>query len=425
MRILLFTLYFDPDLAANAVLMTKLAHGLAARDHQVAVVTSFPHYHQDHLPPQYRGKLRTRSVEDGIRVHRSYVYPTAPDNRLGRVVNYLSFDLLAGLSGLLMRGDFDVVLAPSPPLTIGLSGWMVSASKRAPFVYSVQDLWPHSLVNEGLLRPGPIFEILKRVERIVYRKATRVTVLSEHVKQNLTGRDVPASKVQVIPNFVDCETIRPLPRQNRFRDHLGLEDDFVVMYAGALAHRYGLEVVLEAAALLADVESLHFVIVGDGPCEAETRAQASQMGLRNVSFAPFQPASDLPLVLASADVALVPCRRRVASFSVPSKVYTTMASARPIIACVESGTGTADTIRQADCGLRVEPEEPRALAEAIRSLYHDRSLCRRYGRQGREYAVEHHSVDTVVERYERLFLSIVDASGEGRRSLAPERGFGT
>ena len=407
MRVLLLTLYFAPDVAANAVIMTELAEELTTLGHQVTVVTAFPHYAGNVIDHRYRGRFIQREEHEGIQVIRTYLYTSPHKQRfLVRFLNYVSFNFLSTLASL-FAGPQDIILAPSPPLTIGLSAYLISRVKRISYVYNVQDIYPDVVVKLGILRNPWVIALSRWLERFVYAHARHITVLSEGFRANLLRKGVPPEKLTVIPNFVDVDFIRPLPRNNGFRHRFGLDGRFVVLYAGNLGHSQNLEHVLECAALLQDQDDIAFVIVGNGSRKPYLEAQARQMGLCNVRFIPFQPREDVPDIYAAADISLVPLRKGIALDSVPSKVYTIMASARPVVAAVDPGSDAWNLVEQAQCGLCVEPESPHALAEAIRALYADPALRERLGRNGREHVVQHYTRQAVARRYHELLTSLV------------------
>jgi len=244
------------------------------------------------------------------------------------------------------------------------------------------------------------------LERFVYRCARHITVLSEGFRQNLLRKGVPENKMSIIPNFVDTAFVRPLPPQNGFRDNLGLEDHFVVLYAGNLGHSQDLDTVLDCARLLEGREDIRFLVVGNGSRKPHLEGKAESMGLHNVQFLPFQPRQSVPEMYASADVSLVPLKKTIALDSVPSKAYTIMASGRPIVASVDRGSDAWQLTQAAECGLCVEPEDPEALAEAIRTLYADPALRERLGRNGREHVVQHYTRQAVGRRYHELLTSL-------------------
>jgi colanic acid biosynthesis glycosyl transferase WcaI len=185
MRILVITLYYHPDIGANAVIVTQLCQELANRGHQLMVVTGFPHYADNTLERRYRGKLLASERTGQLRVIRTYLY-TSPHKAsfLVRFLNYVSFNILSTLAGL-FSGPQDVILAPSPPLTIGLSAAIIGFFKRIPYVYNVQDINPDVLIKLGILKNRLFISFSKWLERFVYRCAAVITVLSEGFQNNL------------------------------------------------------------------------------------------------------------------------------------------------------------------------------------------------------------------------------------------------
>lgn len=407
MRILLLTLYFAPDVAANAVIMTELAEQIVKSGHDVTVVTSFPHYASNAIAPEYQGRLFERDQYKGINVIRTYLY-TLPNKQkmMPRLLNYLSFNALSTLASL-FEGPYDIILAPSPPLTIGFTAWAVSRLKRIPYIYNVQDIYPDIAIRLGVLTNPQLIRFFTSLESFVYRKAAAITVLSQGFQANLLAKGVPQDKVRIIPNFVETDFVRPLPKDNSFARQHDLQDKFVVMYAGNVGMSQGLDVMLEAATHLEALSDILLLIVGNGAAKAGLEQQAAQMGLGNVSFLPFQSRSVLPEMYATADVSLVCLRRNIGSESVPSKAYTIMSSGRPLLAAVSEEAETKTLIEQAECGLWVEPEEPRALADAIRLLYHDSALRSRLGKNGRAEVQANYTPKRVAKQYVQLLESLV------------------
>jgi len=407
MRILLLSTYFQPDVASTGVLMTQLAEELAQLGHQITVITSMPHYDTNCIWEEYRGKLVQHDRHGPIDVYRLYLYvPNQKGRSLGRMLNYATFNTLSTISGTLL-GRHDVILVPSPPLTNGLSADLISRVRRIPFVYNVQDIWPDVVIRAGVMTNPRTISAFRRLERYVYRRATALVVISEGFRRNLLSKGVPPDKIHVIPNFFDTDFVRPLPRQNGFSASNGLDDKFVVLFAGNIGYSQGLETVLDAALLLRDLEDVLVLIVGNGVAKAGLEAYAQQLEVPNVRFLPFQPHEALPEMYASSDVCLVPLRRGFTNESVPCKVFTIMASGKPMIASVDEGSDTWQLVEQAQCGLCIEPENPQALAEAIRSLYSDPALRDRLGNNGRQHVVQHYTRKVVAKQYHDLLTSLV------------------
>lgn len=409
MRILFLTLYFAPDRAANAVLMTGLAQELAGLGHEVTVVCAVPHYDSNRIWPDYRGKVWSRARHGEIDVFRTYLYvPRSKSGFRGRLLNYASFNILSTILGALRRGH-DMVFAPSPPLTIGLSAYLIGRLRNIPYVYNVQDIYPDIAVRLGALRNQRAIRLFRRLEQFVYAHATAVSVLSEGFRQNLMRKGVPEDKIAVIPNFVDVDFMRPLPKEeSAFAVEHGLLEKFVVEYAGNVGLSQGLEVVIKAARELQAHPEIQFLIVGDGAAKDELRERARSAGVSNLSFLPFQPHSKLPQLYAAADLSLVTLRANIGSESVPSKTYTIMASSRPVLASVSEETETKHLVERAQCGLWVPPQDPHKLAGAVLRLYHDGELRERLGSNGREYVEIHHTPGVIARRYSTLLADVID-----------------
>ena len=412
MRILFLTTYFRPESATNAILMTLLAEELAARGHQITIITGMPHYDNNRVEDAYRGKLYKKESVGSLDVRRVYLYVPQDKTRIsGRLLNYISFNVTSGLAALLTRRH-DVMLVPSPPLTNGLTAWVVSRLKRMPFVYNVQDIYPDVAVRLGVLKSKRVIDLFTRMESFVYRKASAVSVISDSFQRNLAAKQVPASKLKIIPNFVDTAFVSPLPRHNAFSREHGLDASFVILFAGNVGLSQGLETVLKAAKLLSDTPKIKFVIVGNGASKAELVQQCEEMRLNNVAFLPLQPYERVPEVYSAADVCLIPLKRGLTEDSVPSKLWTIMGVARPVVATVDASSDTYKVIQQAECGLCADAEDAEGMAQAIRQLYDDCDLAERMGKGGRAFVEQHYTSKSVAAQYEALFAALLPSANK-------------
>jgi colanic acid biosynthesis glycosyl transferase WcaI len=308
--------------------------------------------------------------------------------------------------GGLMAQKPDVILCVNPPITVGFSGWLLGLARRAPLVFNVQDVWPDCLVIIDQLRSPLLIAVFKRLEKFIYRVSASVTVLSEGMKENLMRKGIPAGKIMVIPNWANVETIRPVERENGFRAAHGLNGDFVVMFAGNLGYIAMLDKALEAAKLLENEPHIRFLIVGEGNAKAGLVNRASELGLRNVRFLPTQPSEVLPEMLGAADLSLVTLNRRLGQLNVPSKTYSIMASARPVLASVPEDSEIARLVKEADCGVGVAPEDPQSLAQAIKHLSRQPEKLRTYGANGRRYVEEYFSRRKLTAQYHDLLRQV-------------------
>jgi colanic acid biosynthesis glycosyl transferase WcaI len=418
MKILVVSLYYEPDQCqGNGPIVRALCEDWAAAGHEVTVVSSFPHYNCDAVWPEYQGKLWQRDRLGSVNILRSYIHVSARKTGLARVLNYLSFNLSSTLAGLTVAQP-DVIFVMSPPLTIGLTAYVLGKLKGIPYCYNVQDIWPEAAVRLGMLKGKRTIRFWERVEQFIYRHAQRIFAISDEFRENLEGKGVPAVKIEVIPNFVDTEFIRPLARQNGFSSRHKLNDKFVVLYAGNVGLSQGLEVVLDAAELLRAEPEVLFQIVGAGSSKAELMAEAGRRQLSNVRFLPLQAEAEVPELYASCDVALIPLRRGLAQNSVPCKTYSIMSSARPYIASVDEDSNVWKLTEHAGCGVCVPPEDAQALAQAVLELRADRKRRQLMGLNGREFVEWHFARDVVTQRYRHALEDLIEP--QRARAAEPE-----
>lgn len=402
MRILLPIIQFPPDVNTTGLLMAQLCEGLTAYGHEVTVVTAFPHYENFRIWDEYRGKLVERAKYRGMDVVRLYVYAPGKKSMVNRLVSYVSFNALAAITATFSRAQWDVILCPNGSFFTGLTAWLVGKVKGVPFIYNVQDLYPDVPIRAGQLRNPQAIATLRAIERFMYRKAAYITVIAPSIRDNLVSKGVPSEKISIIPNFVDTDFIRPLPKANSFGHQHGLSDKFVITHAGNLGYVYDLDTMLNAASLLSSQKDILFLIVGNGVAKAELEKKAHESKLENVQFMPFQPHESLPWLRAASDVQVSLYKNGAAIDSFPSKVYEIMASGRPLLASSDDESGVERLVKTAECGLCVRPGDAKNLAEAILNLYRNPSLRETMGQRGRRYAEENHSKHAIVARYHDL-----------------------
>ncbi|HQN00318.1 MAG TPA: glycosyltransferase family 4 protein [Candidatus Hydrogenedentes bacterium] len=384
MKILFLCQYFPPEPGAPAARTHEHAKEWVRMGHEVTVVCGIPNHPDGEVPLNYRHNFVYEEVLDDIRVLRCWFLVAANAGRVRRSVAFISFMLAALYWSVVKGGRADVVMATSPQLLCGLSGYGVALVKRALFVFEVRDLWPRQIIDLGVLRNPWLIALLRGVERFLYRKASVIITVAEAARRELVQSGVPPEKIHTITNAIALDVFTPQPRLGAMRYRYGWGERNLVMYIGTHGLSQGLETVLAAARELEDREDLHFVFVGSGAERESLIKTAEKDGLKNVEFIPNQPRPDMPEFYAAADICLVPLKQReVFLTNIPSKMFEIMACARPIILGVE-GQGR-EILEAAGAGVAVPPEDPHALAEAIRALADDPEARRRYGENGRRY----------------------------------------
>jgi colanic acid biosynthesis glycosyl transferase WcaI len=405
-RVLVLTLLFPPDGVSTARLMGEVAEDLRRRGHDVTVLTTTPHYNTD-VDAQARqplsrrwGRILQSSTYGGIGVLH-VLMPRKGRSRLLRVAAWLWFHAMSTLAGLVaLPWRPDVVLTPSPPLTMGVGAWLLAARWGVPFIYNVQEIHPDILVSLGMIRPGLGLRILESIERFVYRRAGAITVVVPSAERRLLEKGVPPDRVRVVPNFVDAESLTPQPRPNAFSQAHGLDGAFVVTYAGNFGPAQQLGAVIAAARLLADEPGIRVLLVGGGIEWSQVAEEAA--GLRNVQVLPYQPFAMMPAIYGSTDVALVPLAGGAGLQALPSKVYQIMGCGLPLVAIADPSSDLAALIQQAGSGAVASPGSAESLAETLRAAARDRDRWRAMGRAGRAHVVRHYSREHVAERYDAI-----------------------
>ena len=402
MKIFLHTMYYLPDFGSAPVLMDELARYLAGAGHEVEVVTTMPRERGE----EFGGLFYSRRETDGFTVKRFWA--SRSPHPLGRLLAWNIYTAGALVNLLAVRPG-DVLFLRTPPLQLGLPAFWARALGRARVLVNVQDIHPDLAIESGILRNPAGIAFAKALERWVYGLADRIAVISDGFARNLRGKGVPEAKLAVLPNWVDTDFLKPGPKDNPVARRHGLAGKFVVMYSGtiSISSNRTLERALEAARLLAAEREILFVVVGEGLKKEALRERAAALGLANVAFLPFQPYSDLPDLLASSDVLLVPLDRAKSDLSVPSKLYTFMAAGRPILGLAAPGSEVARLLRENDCGVAAPPDDPDEIAAAVRGLAAAPERRRTLGANARAYVVERFAKDKILRSYDRLLRSLV------------------
>ncbi|WP_414516772.1 glycosyltransferase family 4 protein [Nostoc sp. PCC 9305] len=406
MRILIYSYNYYPEPIGIAPLMTELAEGLVKRGHEVRVVTAMPNYPERQIYQEYRGKWYVNEYKNGVQIQRSFVWIRPQPNLLDRVLLDASFVVTSFVPALIGWRP-DVILSTSPSLPscvpVALLGWL----RACPVILNLQDILPEAAVHVGLLKNKLLIRLFTLLEKFAYNSASKISVIADGFVDNLRAKGVEAEKIVQIPNWVDVNFIRPLPKEdNPFRAAHNLNGKFVVLYSGNIALTQGLESVVKAASVLRHIPDIVFVIVGEAKGLQRLQQECLDCGADNVLLLPFQPRKDLPQMLAAADVGLVVQKKNVVSFNMPSKIQVLLASGGALVASVPDNGTAARAIRQSGGGVIVPPEDPQALAMAILDLYQNPEKVKTLGYKSRQYAVEQYAFDQALNQYESLCYSL-------------------
>lgn len=393
MKFIIHTQYYPPETGAPQGRLSELAESLVLHGHEVTVLTAIPNYPLGRFYPGYGGIFK-REVRNGVSIIRTWIYPTKSVKLIPRLFNYFSFVFSSLFFGAALLPKADYLLTESPPLFLGISGYFLSRFKKAQWIFNVSDLWPESAVRLGVVGKGLSLRMSEYLETFCYRKSRIVTGQSKEILKGVTLK-VSEAYTYHFSNGVDTSRFTSELRSEALHKELGDGAECVAIYAGLHGIAQGLNQIIEAARMLNDlVEKLKIVFIGDGP-EKESLMEQAQ-GLKIIKFLSPRPKGEIPKLLASSDVALVPLKTYIPG-AVPSKIYEGMASALPIILVAE-GEATI-ILNEAKAGIAICPGTINDLASALRQLVVDLNLRRKMGENGRQAATERFDRRRIVANF--------------------------
>lgn len=407
MRILFLCQYFPPEMGAPAARTFEHARHWVKAGHSVTVVCGKPNHPDGVIPQKYRGPLIYREDIEGVNVLRCWLYATPNRGVFKRSIAFLTFMLSAMFFGSFFSGRCDVVVATSPQLLCGLAGYVVSLMKRRPFVFEVRDLWPKQIIDLGAVKSRFVIGLLSWAELFLYRRAKAIVTVAPATCGEIAARGIPAEKLFTVTNAINERFFKPQDRMTALRQNYGWGNDIVVMYIGTHGLSQGLTTIVDVAELLKERQDLRFVFVGQGAEREMLMELAHSKKLANVQFLPMQTKEKMPDFYASADICLVPLKKRdYFLYNIPSKMFEIMACARPMVLGVQGQA--LELLQEAQAGIPVEPENAQDYAAAILKLADDASLRENLGRNGREYVVRNYTRKVKAESYVQYLAQVVN-----------------
>jgi colanic acid biosynthesis glycosyl transferase WcaI len=408
-------------MGAPAARVSELSRHWVRAGHGVSVLTGFPNHPDGVIRPDYRSRFRRlifQEVLDGIKVVRTWLLPFPNRKSYERILNYTSFCVSAGVTGCFLERP-DVVIATSPQLLVGLSGFWIAKIKGVPFVLEIRDLWPESLAAVGVGNTNSLLHrTLGKVAGFLYRQADHVVVVTPAFRDHLIKNwRVQEEKISVVQNGVETKLFSPSDG-GPLRRSLNAEGKFVVSYIGTLGLAHGLQSVIAAAENLQDAEpNVLFLLVGEGADRERILELVESKNLTNVRFVPQQPREKIPAYIAASDACLVLLKKSdVFKTVIPTKMLEFMSCGRPVVLGVNGQA--REILDQCGGGIYVEPENPVALCEAIRNLQQQDFLRNSMGRNGREYIVQNLSRESTAADYLEVLHRLLPKTGETRRAVA-------
>lgn len=369
MHILFLTDNFPPEVNAPASRTYEHAREWVKLGAQVTVITCAPNFPQGKVFEGYRNRLRSVEDMDGIRVIRVWSYITANEGFYRRTLDYVSFMLSAFIASFGVR-KVDIIIGTSPQFFTAISAFLVSLTKRRPWIFELRDLWPASIKAVGAIQDGAALSALEAVESFLYRRATHIITVTHAFREELMTKGMDGSRIDVITNGADLSRFQPLERPQELAQSLGLENCFVAGYVGTHGLAHALETVLEAAALLQagqGTSHIRIVLLGDGARKPALLKLASELELKNVIFIDSVSKAEVPQYWALLDVSIIHLKRDpVFTTVIPSKLFECMAMGLPVLHGVEGES--ADIVRREGVGETFAPQNPAELAAYLARL---------------------------------------------------------
>jgi colanic acid biosynthesis glycosyl transferase WcaI len=413
-NVLLYSLLFPPDGNSNAYIFADIALELQKYGHAVTVITTTPHYSivEENLERQPFAdggeKWYKRSCFHGIDCYH-IVVPPQKGNMKQRIKTYIAFHKRA--LELSSKIDADIVIAQSPPLSTGVIGYLIAKKKKAKSVYVVQDLFPDGPITQGRIKNKIIIKALRSIEKSVYKRNNAVIAISEGIRGHLEDRVPKETILRMIPNFANTDIYHPMKKDNHLAERFGVKGKFVVSYVGNIGNAHDLSPVLYCADVLKELD-IEFIIAGNGIKEDYYKRKVNEAGLKNVKFIGYQKREDTPFINAFSDICLVVLAPHVKDFSFPSKIYTIMAMAKPIIIICSGENNATRFIAGSKAGWFVDSSRCEEFVLLVKELYNNREKLNQYGRNSLEIIESGFTKEYVGRRYNELINELCGKAGK-------------
>ncbi|HEX5662528.1 MAG TPA: glycosyltransferase WbuB [Xanthomonadaceae bacterium] len=399
MKLLVYGINFAPELTGIGKYTGEMVAWLAARGHEVRVVTAPPYYPDWAVWPGYRASRYTRETWHGATVLRTPLWVPRKVSGAKRLLHLASF-ALASVPALFAQWRWkpDVVWVTEPPLFCTPAALLFARLRSAKTWLHIQDYEVDAAFELGLLKGARLRAFVAAVERGLMRRFDRISTISQRMIERASSKGIEDARLISLPNWADVSAIQPLQADSPYRAELGIPSDAVVaLYSGNMGAKQGLELLAEIALMLKDQPGLQFVFCGNGAGRAELMKRCEQ--LANVRFLDLQPVDRLGDLLGLADIHLLPQRADAADLVMPSKLTGMLSSGRPVVAGARFETELGKVA--SECGIAVPPDDAKAFAAAVLSLASQPELRSELGRHARTFAETRFDRDAVLAQFER------------------------
>lgn len=410
MKILLLHQYYLEDDDAGGSRWNEMTRMWSEQGHNITVVAGMLHSNEFEKRNEYKGHYFKKKVKYGIDIWRCHVSETYNSNFIGRLWGYFSF-VFSSLWCLLfkVKGRHDVIIITSPPLFISISAMIYSWIKRTPIVFEIRDLWPESAIDTGVVSNKLIINLAFWLEKISYKNATLINVLTPAFKKALIEKkNISEKKIIYIPNAADFDISDKLVLANEkgdLREKYNLQDKFIITYVGAHGVANCLGQVLDTAKLMTDTNVV-FVLIGNGMEKPSLIKRVEEENIQNVIFIDPVPKQEVFKYIISSDMGASILKRADAFKTVYSnKTFDYFACKRPVFMLIDGVS--RELVEEAKAGIYVEPENPIEFSMKIREYITDKDRIVIEGENGYRYAKANFDRKVLSDNYLKHLLSIL------------------
>ena len=402
---MIHSIVFSPDRVSTAYLYNDIALKFKESGYEVVVLTTTPHYNavESELKKQPLRKralgLYYESNFQGIKV--KHVYQKKYKNTIRRLFGFVYWHIVSFILALFEK-KVDLILSPSPPLTIGLLNVVIAKLKGSKVIYNVQEIYPDLLIEEGGLKSKVVISFLKWMEKIVYNHSNAVITIDQIFYETIVSRFKDRTKLHVIPNFVDTDIYKPLKKENLElnKDLFPDTESLKIMYAGNIGHAQDWEPLIALADELKD-DAVEFFVIGEGVMKDKLVQEKAIRGLDKLHIIPYQPRELMPSLIAYSDLQFIFMAPQTEGHGFPSKVYTIMACAKPLVVCSGENTPIINFLKDKDCAFLLTKRDLQAnvakMADILRNTPSSEFV--RMGKNGYVHIANNYTKDKVTSEY--------------------------
>jgi colanic acid biosynthesis glycosyl transferase WcaI len=406
MKLLIYGINYHPELAGIGKYTAEMCSWLAARGHQVEVITSLPYYPSWKVYDNYKGKWWHTEIINKVKVHRCPLYVPGKVTGPSRMIHELSFLLSSSCFwlGKFFR-NYDAVIAVYPPLAIGFYPSLYKLIRQKSFIFHIQDLQVDAAKELGMIKSKVLLKLLEKTEKFFLNKASRVSSISEEMRNRILLKGLNPEKYFSLPNWADTRFIKPSPPNPEYKRKLGFKpEDKIILYSGNMGEKQGLEMLLRVAEKFSEEKDIYFVLAGEGMMKQSLKDKVKRKKINNIRFLGLQPYEDLPDFLSMAEVHLVLQKKAASGLVMPSKLTGILAAGALAIVTAEKNTELFNILTLNQMAIVIEPENEDMLFEALRkSLVNP---VQELKSNARKFAESHLNMEGILPELEIILAEI-------------------